>query len=260
MINAVGYTLQKRTLTRVGTQYLKAPQWWVGFLLLIAAETLGGVAMVLMPASVVVALGGLSVLFSSLFASVTEPCRLGLVLATFSITIGSVLFGLSITDGEEVDTVFGAILSVSSAVYHACAFLTCLLIHIFRRTRLVYLASYAGIVASVTAIWYRPLVALFLEQRFELFTSSPLPYVSVLLLATTGPYTAAYLEPLGLRLYPQTEWIPVHFVACFVFFSIAGEVVYEDWRSRTFTNRMILFVPLAFVNIILGVIAIARRW
>ena len=202
VVNAIGYTIQKKALDRVGTGYLKSPMWWLGIVLLIGAETLSGVAMVLMPVSVVVALNSLSVLFSSIFASFNEPCRPGLVASTLCIVVGSVLFGLTVTDNEVSYKVFESILSTQSIVYHVSAFVICVLIHMFRRTQLVYWAAYAGIVSSVTAMWYRPLVALFMDQRFSLFLESPLPYISILLLITTAPYAAGYLEATGLRLYP----------------------------------------------------------
>lgn len=258
VLNAVGYTLQKRSIAGA---YLRSPLWWTGLALLLGAETLSGVALTLLPASVVVALNSLSVLFSALLASATEPCRVGLVLATANVVSGGALLGLSVPDDPSSQQgVFEALASVESLVYHACAGVACAAIHVWRRDRIVYLATYAGLVSSVTAAWYRPLVVLVLDGRYDLLRTSPIPYVSVLVLVTTGPYAAAYLEARGLRLFPQSEWIPVHFVACLVWFSVSAEVIFGDWQSLTFTSRMWLFVPVAFVNILLGVVAVSRRW
>ena len=51
----------------------------------------------------------------------------------------------------------------------------------------------------------------------------------------------------------------MHFASCFVFFTLSGEVVYQDWITRTFTPRMHLFLPVAFFVTLVGVGLVATR-
>lgn len=258
-LNGLGYTVQRRVLVNTEANHLLSITWWFGLSLLLIAETLGGVATVLVPASVVVALSSVSVLTSAVLAAFTEPCRTGLVLGTAAVIAGSVLFGISIPNSDAGHDFQADVVSWASLAYHVAAIALCIPIHIWGRQNIVSLAAYAGLVSSLTAIWYRPLVALFLQQAWDVFATSPLPYLSILVLAVSGPYAAAYLEPLGLRQFPQTEWIPVHFVSCLLFFTLAGEVVFMDWQRQPFHPRMLLHLPIAFVNVVLGVAIIAKR-
>lgn len=259
VLNGIGYTVQRRVLVNAEVNHLASITWWFGLSLLIIAETLGGVATVLVPASVVVALSSVSVLTSAVLAAFTEPCRPGLIMGTASVITGSVLFALAIPNSDSSYDFQSDVVSWASLAYHVVAIAACIPIHIWGRQNIVALAAYAGIVSSLTAIWYRPLVALFIQQAWSRFITSPLPYLSILVLVISGPYAAAYLEPLGLRQFPQTEWIPVHFVSCLIFFTLAGEVVYMDWQRQSFHPRMLVYLPVAFLNVISGVAVIAKR-
>lgn len=259
VVNAVGYTVQRRVLVHAPRAYLRRPWWWIGFALLLAAETLGGVALALVPASVVVALGSVSVVTSAMLAALNgERLNVRTLAATLCIVIGSVLGGLVTPAVDDLPTsqeLAMRLESSASIVYHALSACAIVLLHwkTYRRppVSLVVVALYAGIVSSITALWFRPVVTIVLNAEWSSFGTSYVPYVSVAVVALTGTWAAAILEPKGLGTFLQSEWIPVHFVSCLVFFGVAGEVVFRDFRHVDTPTIVTLLVAL--LNIAWGI-------
>ena len=256
IVNAVGYTVQRRVLVRTPRAYLRRPWWWMGFALLLAAETLGGVALALVPASVVVALGSVSVVASAMLAALNgEPLNVDTPAATMCIVVGRVLGGLvtpAVDDLSTSDELAARLESLPSIVYHALAACAIVVLHLrtYRRPRvpLVVVGLYAGLVSSITALWFRPIVTIVLNREWSSFGTSYLPYVSIAVVALTGTWAAAFLEPKGLGTFLQSEWIPVHFVSCLVFFGVSGEVVYRDFGRVNVSTIVTLLVALVNVS------------
>ena len=124
------------------------------------------------------------------------------------------------------------------------------------RPNLLLLAVYAGLVSSITALWFRPLVTALLNREWEAFETF-VPYTSIGVVAVTGIWAAGVLEPRGLGTFLQSQWIPVHFVSCLLFFGIAGEIVYRDWVD--ITGPMLTMLLVALANIVWGVFLVQRH-
>lgn len=265
VVNAVGYTVQRHVLLQTTTQYLLKPVWWIGFALLIISEALGGFAFALMPASVVVALSSFSILANAFFARFREPPRLQVNLGSLCILIGSVNLGMITpihSNSQDVEFFINALQTLESVIYQMCVLLVCIVLHLylfrFKHKQILLLALYASLVSSITALWFRPLVAIVVNGNWISLTD-PLFYVAVVIVAVTGSYAAAFLEPAGLGMFLQSEWIPVHFVFCLLVFGTSGEIVYKDWyTSEEAHPRVFIVLTHALICIIYGVALITR--
>ena len=230
VVNGIGYTVQRRALLQTSTPYLRNPVWWAGFSLLLVAEGLGGVSFAVLPASVVVALGSCSVVANVVFASCInkETLTWRTLAGTACILMGTVYIAIVTPPVRELDSHEYARLltSLPSIVFHVGVL--CVLYFHRYDMNLYQLAFYAASVSSVTVVWFRPLLRVFLTQDWDAFRTF-LPYASIAIVSVTGVFAAAYIEPMGLRRFRQTEWVPVHFVACVLAFGVAAEIVYRDW-------------------------------
>lgn len=238
-INAVGYSVQKRALTATPERYCCNPQWWKGFVLLLVAEACGGVAFGLLVGSIVAALGSIAVVLNAMLAVCYQGEAFGARLfgGTVAIAVGSVVLGVITPPTKEVETASvleERLLSGASAVYHAVVGAACIALHAEvypassgRSPRvLVGLATYSAAVSSLTAVWFRAAVTLLFRAPATL--DHWLLYASVAVTAITGIAAAGALEPRGLSRFPQSRWVPLHFVSCLVWFGVAGVVVYGD--------------------------------
>lgn len=253
--NGVGYTVQKRSLDRVGTAYCSSPVWWVGLLLLIGAEVMGGVSYAWVPASVVVSLSSLSIVSSTLFASVRERVSLRSWVACGMIVLGCAMLGLATPDVDTLPTPASLerdLFRFESIVFQVYGVALCLVLHAFFLHRMSALAAYAGVVSSITSVYFRYLVTTLLAMDWSAFGRAA-PYVSLLVVVTSGPYAAAYLEPLGLRRYSQSAWVPVHFASCLIAFGVAGEIVFEDFQRSNIGPFGVLLVGLGVLDVTWGI-------
>lgn len=265
IVNAVGYTVQRHVLLQTTTRYLRKPVWWIGFALLIISEALGGFAFALMPASVVVALSSFSIVANAIFARFKEPPRLQVNLGSLCILIGSVNLGMITpihSSSKNTEFFINALLTLESVIYQLCVAFVCIVFHVYlfrwKHRQIILLALYASLVSSITALWFRPLVAVVVNGNWISLTD-PLFYIAVVIVAATGSYAAAFLEPAGLGTFLQSEWIPVHFVFCLLVFGISGEIVFKDWyTSKETHSRVWIVLAHALTCIICGVGLITR--
>lgn len=241
ILNAFAFSIQKRALNRTPSHYCSNALWWRGFLLLILAEVCGGVAFGLLPGSIVAALGGVSVLVNALLAIRYQGEAFGwrVAMGTVLIVAGSALLGAITPSSKEMETAEELefhLLSSASALYHAIVLGACIILHSelydddgpwsSSHLGLVGLASYAALISSLTAVWFRAGIVLL----FRASTSWDhwIFYGAGLIAAVTGAWAAGALEPRGLRRFPQSRWVPMHFVSCLLWFGVAGVIVYDD--------------------------------
>lgn len=259
LVNAAGYTVQKRALEVTPTTYGRNPRWWGGFALLLVAETLGGVAFALVPAAVAVSLSSVTVVANGLFAARTETIECGVVAGSMCVLCGSVMVGLLTPPAEPLPLALleERLSSPSSVLFQSVAAVAAVGLDAYTRRvprTLVSLSFYAAVVSSFTALWFRPIVSFVLNDEWD--ATSYLPYVAAVIVASTGIWSAAFLEPRGLAAFAQSQWIPVHFVACLVVFGVAGEVVYRDWVGVT--APVVVTLVVALLLLVGGVVLVAR--
>lgn len=265
VVNAVGYTVQRHVLLQTTTGYLLKPVWWIGFAFLIFSEALGGFAFALMPASVVVALSSFSIIANAMFARIREPPRLQVNLGSLCIVVGSVNLGIITpihSNAKDVEFFVNALQTLESLIYQISVALVCIFIHIYlfrlKHKNILLLALYTSLVSSITALWFRPLVAVVVNGHWISLTN-PLFYFAVSIVAFSGSYAAAFLEPVGLGVFLQSEWIPVHFVFCLLVFGTSGEIVYKDWYTSVEAHpRVFIALGHALICIIYGVSLITK--
>ena len=233
VINGVGFTLQKGALNECSTStYLTNYKWWIGIGCIVTAELIGGTSFLLLPASVVVALGSTAVVFSAIFSYFFNRETLDsiLVIGTISVVTGAVILGIITPASAQIDSTqdLERILSSwTSVVYQTfVVVISIVMMFLLKKISIVTLAFYAAAVSSLTIVWIRPLLLSILLQEH-----SYLPYVSAAIVGSTAIWAAFVLEPLGLTRYMQTQWVPVHFVACILLFGLAGELVYGDLQN-----------------------------
>lgn len=261
IINAIGYSVQKRALTATPERYCCNSLWWKGFALLLIAEACGGIAFGLLAGSIVAALGSIAVVLNAFLAIRYQGERFSgrVIWGSLAITAGAVILGVITPPTKEVETAYALetrLLSSSSAVYHAIVGGICIFLHaeVYPTSSgdvpivLIGLATYAAAVSSLTAVWFRATVTL-LFQASSTFDHWLL-YTSILVTAVTGIWAAGALEPRGLCRFPQSRWIPLHFVSCLFWFGIAGVVIYGD---DAFVVREQVWFAMALVLIIVGV-------
>lgn len=258
LVNALGYTVQKRALKATPTTYVRNPRWWGGFALLLVAESLGGVAFALVPAAVAVSLSSVTVVANGLFASRTETIATSVILGSALVVVGSVMVGVLTPSAEPLSLAVleTRLASSQSIVFQSVAAVACVGLEVYTRRvprALAALATYAAVTSSFTALWFRPIVTFVLTN--EWVAASYVPYVATAMVVLTGVWSAAVLEPRGLASFPQSQWIPVHFVACLVVFGTAGEVVYRDWVGTDAPAIVVLSVAL--LVLVFGVVLVS---
>ena len=258
VVNGLGYTVQRRALTQATITYIRNPLWWSGFALLVVAESLGGASFSFLPASVVVALGSCSVVANAFFAYVLngETLTRQTLTGTACIVLGTVLVAVVTPPVPTLETPSDYVRVLSSPpsiVFHSVVvgfFLA--LLPFVARFRMYALALYAACISSVTVVWFRPLLHVVAGMHWDAFRTF-LPYVSLGIVTFTGVLAAAYVEPMGLRRFRQSQWVPVHFVACVVAFGVAAEVVYQDWIQAAVDASAVVSLLTSLTLVVWGV-------
>lgn len=269
LVNSVGLFVQKRvhaTLHAAGgaspLAHFEAPLWWGGFALITVAEVLMGVAFGLAPAGVVSALGAVTLVSNAGLAYVYLHERLSWVqLAGVGLVLGgSVLLGVatpptSKTFSEEELLDFYA---SGGAVVFATVNLFALacLGWAARRTSiapgragepggvtengLVVLVLLTVGVSSWTVVAVRGASSLLANAPADCAEcacrhtlASPLLWVLVAVVLSTGLAAGGILEQRGIALFEQTRWVPVHYCSCALLFGASSVLVYRDDTHMT---------------------------
>ena len=114
------------------------------------------------------------------------------------------------------------------------------------------LAGAAATVSSFTVLAVRGLVNLLANFEYDCSAcacrttlASPLFWALVWVTAATAIASGAFIEQYGLQRFPETQWVPVHFVACALLFGGTSAIVFQD---------LALFSAAALVVTLFGVV------
>lgn len=268
-LNSGAVTIQKNVLDKAPRKYFKYRTWWYGFIMLIVAEILGAFSFSLLPSSIAVGLSSFAILGITFLARNKEPITWNIIAGTICIITASFLNGLVTPPTKNIETfetILKYLLSYENLGFHIIMVCISAILHVIylkyevERFQLLGISTYAACMSSITIIWARTLVVQLLSIPEDCETNNCnqtfknwILYVSVLVTIVTGFWAAAFVEQRGLANNPQTKWFPVHFVACTVTFSLAGVVVYDDWRVFNPSYKTMILIVHSFILYIWGI-------
>lgn len=283
-INAVGISVQKKAHLRLARvqpsrSYFRDGLWWLGLALVALGEGVNAVAYGYAPTNIIAPLGGLTLVLTTTIAVCAFGERprsnnlvgsaivlVGIVLSTASTTETTALFGAS-----RLLELYGAAGSVIWLVFLGAGALFLLFFAPIRRLARRWVAVWAAagaLVSSYTITACRGFFSMLAlaeadcDGRLCVETATRrVPCMETVgswlfwfLLGTilvTAFVANAQIDQMGLRLYDQSRWVPVHLACCTVLFTFSGAIVYQDfdglegWRAAVFS--------VGFVLVILGV-------
>ena len=102
--------------------------------------------------------------------------------------------------------------------------------NILRLSIMAAIVSSWGVVCARSLIYYSFVVTVACEQcGCEVIFLDWLLWVLVFVVVLSGVVGGGIIEQWGLRQYTQSSWVPIHFCATTVVFTLVNMFIYDEW-------------------------------
>jgi drug/metabolite transporter (DMT)-like permease len=257
LLNAVGLLIIKLVLNDTD-DYFSSPKWWGGFACITLAEVTNSIAYGYASAPVISCIGSVTIVGSFILAVVFLKERFALLSGLGTLVIFGGILMLIVATPRTSNMYTPQMLesrytSVPTIVYASINLVSIGILARLNVYNLYRLATYAALVSSWTIVSVRGVVTLSFdiihdcsECQCAYTFRNWVFWLLLVIVILSAWWGGGVVEQEGLRRFPQTKWVPVHFCTCFFFFSFSGIVVYDEFDIFTPTS-----VPLIVVGIVL---------
>lgn len=240
--NSVSYLLLKYTLSdTLGTAYCSSWKWWVGFILITIAEVLNSFAYGYAQTVIVASISSITLVFNGVLAVVVarETPSVFTVLGSLCIINGLILLFL-LTPVESkvysVSEVRDIVASSKSVLFLIVSTWVVVVLYyvqsdnILRLSAMATIVSSWGVVCARSLIYYSFAAPIACEQcGCAVIFLDWLLWLLVFIVVLSGVVGGGVIEQWGLRKFSQSSWVPIHFCATTVVFTLVNMFIYDEW-------------------------------